>query len=62
MKVNLPNNGFGVTIMLLVLALVAIIPFTITLWCSLMFAPWWVATPLACAASIITLLLTVKRR
>ena len=56
----LPRNGFGATIMLLVIALVGTIPFTITLWLSLKVAPWWVAIPLACAASLVTLLCTVK--
>jgi len=61
-KVILPNNGWGVAIMLAALSLLAIIPFVLTLWLSLKVAPWWVATPLASAASLLTLLLTVKYR
>ena len=61
-KVILPNNGWGVAIMLAALSLLAIIPFVLTLWLSLKVAPWWVATPLAGAASLITLLTTVRHK
>jgi len=62
MKITLPNNGIGIAIMLMVLVLAWTIPFVITLWLSLMIAPWWVATPVALAAALLALLLTVDTR
>lgn len=62
MKIKLPNNGFGVAIMLTAIALIGIVPFVLTLWLALKVAPWWVAAPIAISSSLITLLLTVKRR
>lgn len=62
MIVKLPRNGFGVTIMLIALLLVATVPFTIVFWLMLKIAPWWVATPLAISASVVTLFLTVSRK
>jgi len=60
MKIILPNNGLGLSIMLAAIALVAIVPFVLSLWLALKVMPWWVAIPLAIAASFITLLATVK--
>lgn len=62
MKITLPNNGFGAAIMLVAILLVALVPFVITLWLTLMIAPWWVAWPIATAVSFVSLLLTVKYR
>lgn len=62
MKITLPDNGFGTAIMLIAVLLVALVPFVIALWLTLMIAPWWVAGPIATAASFIALLLTVKAR
>lgn len=62
MKITLPNNSFGVVVMLTVIALVGIVPFVTVLWLTLKVAPWWVALPVSTAASLATLLLTVKRR
>lgn len=62
MKITLPNNGFGVAIMLTAISLVGIVPFVTALWLTLKVAPWWVALPVSVAASFVTLLLTVKRR
>jgi hypothetical protein len=61
-KIKLPNNGFGVAIMLTAIALLGTVPFVLTLWLTLKVAPWWVATPVAITSSLVTLLLTVKRR
>lgn len=62
MKITLPNNGFGLVIMLIAIALLATVPFVLALWLALKVAPWWVATPVAIAASFVTLLVTVKHR
>jgi len=62
MKIPVPNNGFGLAIMLTAIALLGVVPFVLALWLTLKVAPWWVATPIAIAASFVTLLLTVKRR
>jgi hypothetical protein len=62
MKITVPNNGFGLAIMLTAIALLGVVPFVLALWLTLKFAPWWVAGPVAIIASFMTLLLTVKRR
>jgi hypothetical protein len=49
----LPNNGFGFIVMLCLMALAAIVPFVVVLWLMLEFAPWWVAIPVAIAASMV---------
>ena len=46
--------------MLLVVALLQIVPATVTLWLVLLVAPWWVAVPCAFAAGLVVMLLTVK--
>ena len=56
----LPNNGFGFAIMLCLMALAAIVPFVVVLWLVLEFAPWWVAVPVAIAASVFSFLRLVK--
>ena len=56
----LPNNGFGVAIMLCLMALAAIVPFVVVLWLVLEFAPWWVAVPVAIAAGVVSFLRLVK--
>lgn len=58
----LPNNGFGVAIMLCLMALAAIVPFVVVLWLMLYVAPWWVAVPVAIAASMLSFLRLVKFR
>lgn len=67
MKIMLPNNNFGLLIMLalIMLALIVltgIVPFVVVLWLSMKVTPLWVAFPIAVSASLITLLLRVKRR
>jgi hypothetical protein len=62
MKITLPNNGFGLAIMLTAIVLLATVPFVLSLWLTLKVAPWWVAAPVAIAASFITLVVTVKHR
>ena len=61
-KIILPNNTFGLVIMLILLVLVLLVPFTLTLWLVLKFAPWWVAVPLALSASLIAWAKCVKRQ
>jgi hypothetical protein len=56
----LPSNGFGVVIMLCLMALAAIVPFVVVLWLMLEFAPWWVAIPVAIAASMVSFSKLVK--
>ena len=62
MKIELPNNGYGIAIMLTVMALIAIVPFVIALWLTLKIAPWWVAVPVAAVASVTAFIITVKPR
>jgi len=62
MKVILPRNWFGVCIMLLAIALVIAVPFTLVLWLMLEVAPAYVALPLAMLASLVSFLGTVKYR
>ena len=56
---TLPNNLFGLCVMLLVLCLIAVVPFVLVLWIVGLIAPWWVATPCAIAASVIVFCKTV---
>jgi hypothetical protein len=58
--ITLPSNGFGVVIMLCLMALAAIVPFVVVLWLMLEFAPWWVAIPVAIAASVVSFSKLVK--
>ena len=51
-SVTLPNNAFGVVVFLVILALVFIIPFTISLWLIGMFAPSWVAVPVSIGVGV----------
>jgi hypothetical protein len=59
-KILLPNNYFGLLIMLLLIALCAIVPFVLVLWLVLQAAPWWVAVPIALAASMASVLRLVN--
>jgi hypothetical protein len=59
-KILLPNNYFGLLIMLLLIALGAIVPFVVVLWLVLQAAPWWVAVPIALAVSLVSVLLLVN--
>ena len=59
-KILLPDNYFGFLIMLVLIALVDIVPFVLVLWLVLLVAPWWVAVPVALAASLVSLLLLVN--
>lgn len=58
--IYLPNNGLGAAIMLIILFLVAIVPFSIVLWLASFAFPWWVSVPLAALASVVTWLTVVK--
>lgn len=58
--ISLPNNSFGVAIMLLLMALSAIVPFVVALWLMLYIAPWWVATPIAIAVGVVSFAKLVK--
>jgi hypothetical protein len=59
-KILLPNNYFGLLIMLVLIALCAIVPFVLALWLVLQAAPWWVAVPIALAASMVSVLRLVN--
>jgi hypothetical protein len=59
-KILLPNNSFGLIVMLVLIALGAIVPFVLALWLVSLVAPWWVAVPVALAASMESVLLLVK--
>jgi hypothetical protein len=59
-KILLPNNYFGLLIMLVLIALGAIVPFVLVLWLVLQAAPWWVAVPIALAASMVSVLRMVN--
>jgi hypothetical protein len=59
-KILLPNNYFGLLFMLLLIALCAIVPFVVVLWLALQAAPWWVALPIALAASLVSVLRLVN--
>ena len=59
-KILLPNNYFGLLIMLVLIALAAIAPFVLVLWLVLLVAPWWVAVPIALAVSLVSVLLLVN--
>jgi hypothetical protein len=48
--------------MLLLIALCAIVPFVLVLWLVLQAAPWWVAVPIALAASMVSVLRLVNFR
>jgi hypothetical protein len=59
-KILLPANYFGLLIMLLLIALGAIVPFVLVLWLVSLVAPWWVAFPIALAASLVSVLRLVN--
>jgi len=59
-KILLPNNYFGLLIMLVLIALAFIVPFVLVFWLVLLVAPWWVAVPIALAASMVSVLLLVN--
>jgi hypothetical protein len=59
-KILLPKNPFGLMVMLVLIALGAIVPFVLSLWLVSLVAPWWVAVPVALAASLVSVLLLVN--
>ena len=59
-KIILPNNTFGVIIMLFLMLLVILVPLSVTGWLVSLIAPWWVAVPCALLASLVTSLVTIK--
>lgn len=62
MKITLPNNGLGVLLMLALVLLIIVVPFTLVLWLVSLIAPWWVALPLGLAASLLAFLTGVRFR
>jgi len=60
MKILLPNNTFGAIIMLILMILVVFVPFTVSLWLTSMFAPWWVALPVSLLITLIVFVVVVK--
>lgn len=61
-EITLPANGIGMAIMALLIALIAGVPFIVTLWLVSQFAPTWVAIVAAFVATIAVMRLTIKRR
>jgi hypothetical protein len=59
-KILLPDSWFGFLMTLFLIALVCIVPFVVALWLTLLVAPWWVAVPIALAASLASFLVSVK--
>lgn len=59
-KVNLPNNGFGVAIMLSLMLLIPIVSFNVTYWLLSMIGPWWVSLPTCLFVAIFTFARLVK--
>ncbi len=59
-KILLPAGYFGLFIMFVLIALGAIVPFVLVLWLVLQAAPWWVAVPIALAASMVSVLKLVN--
>lgn len=61
-KITVPNNGFGVLLMLTSIVLVIVVPFVIVAWGVGVVAPRWVSMPRAIAASLISFLRCVKMK
>jgi hypothetical protein len=59
-KKLLPDNDFGLLVILVLIALGAIVPFVLALWLVSLVAPWWVAFPIALAVSLVSVLRIVN--
>lgn len=59
-KILLPNNGFGVLLMLLAIFTVITVPFVISYWLTSLIAPWWVSFPVSFAITLFVFLKCVK--
>jgi membrane protein YdbS with pleckstrin-like domain len=59
-KITLPNNAFGVVLMLSLIVLTFIVPFVLTLWALNFIAPLWVSLPVAFLVAIVTFARLVK--
>ena len=59
---NLPNNAFGVILMLLLIILMFIVPVVLTIWVltDILGAPWRVYVPTSMLVGLLTIVLTVK--
>lgn len=60
MKIELPNNNFGAIIMLILILLTFLVPFTLVLWLVGLFAPLYVTLPLAFLAGMLSFITSVK--
>lgn len=61
-KIVLPNNWFGVSVMVAAWTLIATVPFAVAFWAVDLVAPWWVATPVAAACSFYSLALCAAKK
>lgn len=60
MKILLPNNVFGQSVMLALIVLLIVVSLATVYWAVSLVAPWWVALPTSLLAALVTFILTVK--
>lgn len=56
----LPNNCFGMLVMLALICMIEIAAFCVTLWMVGLIAPWWVSVPSALLVAMLTFITIVK--
>lgn len=59
-KILLPNNCFGLGLMLMLMILSFATPFAATYWLLSMVAPWWVCLPFGLLIGIVVFILLVR--
>jgi len=59
-KILLPPGIQGIAIMLLLMLLIFTVPFALTAWLVLKFAPWYVAGPSSLLVALLVFVATVK--
>jgi hypothetical protein len=59
-QILLPYTTFGALLMLALLVLLALVPFSVIFWAVGLAAPWWVALPCGLAGSLLAVLCSVK--
>jgi hypothetical protein len=62
MRFTLPNNWFGITVMLVLFVLFATVFFTVPYWLLSLVAPWWVAIPFSILVCLLGMLSIVRKR
>ena len=60
MKILLPDNAFGLTLMIALVLAIIFVPLVVVGWLVSLVAPWWVAVPCALSSSLAAFLVTVK--